>query len=231
VDVRDGSDKNGVRVITTNWTVVPYPGTIAETNVHNTRGFSFTADGPVLSSSPTFGIGIAINRGDPGLQIKNLGEAPQQSSNGLWVTMGDERVIEAVKTDANELLTFFRETNEMQKQRGYYQLEDLPLEARILLAWAGGMGVAGASDQPFRLENLRTKGVYREAYDWNTVSINTLRKTRALVYEKWVDQDVNLTFLAGFPFYLVHGKLNDIRSHLVNEVAAETFKPWIFSIQ
>lgn len=40
--------------------------------------------------------------------------------NGLWVTMGDDQVRESVRNDASQLLQYFRETNELQKQRGYY---------------------------------------------------------------------------------------------------------------
>jgi hypothetical protein len=114
--------------------------------------------------------------------------------NGLWVTMGDPEVRDAVRKDAGDLLVFFRETNELQKQRGYYQLEDYPLEGKIPLAWTGGIAVDGPSDQPFRLEDLRGKRIDRKVYDWHTVSVGTLRKMQALVYDRWVDQNVTLTF-------------------------------------
>lgn len=45
--------------------------------------------------------------------------------NGLWVTMGYEQVREAVKKDTSDILAFFRETDELQRKRGYYQLKKL----------------------------------------------------------------------------------------------------------
>jgi hypothetical protein len=113
--------------------------------------------------------------------------------NGLWLTMGDYQVREAVKTDTNALLAFLRETNELQKQRKYSQLENYPFEAKLLLVWTGGT-VDGPIDQPFRLEDLRSKGIDRKAYDWNTVSVGTLRNMQALVYDKWIDQNITVTF-------------------------------------
>jgi len=58
--------------------------------------------------------------------------------NGLWVAMGDEPVRQAAYNDTNTLLSFFRDMNQMKKTRGFYQLEDYPLEAKVALAWTGG---------------------------------------------------------------------------------------------
>jgi len=60
--------------------------------------------------------------------------------NGLWVTMGDGQVREAVKKDSSDLFAFFRETNEIQRSKGYFQLEDYPLEAKICLAYTSSIG-------------------------------------------------------------------------------------------
>jgi hypothetical protein len=115
-------------------------------------------------------------------------------TNGLWATMGDEQVVRTLRNDTTGLLTFFRETDGTQQARGLYQLENYPLEAKIVLVWTGGMAVAGPIDEPFRLEAFRSKRIDRKAYDWNTVSIDTLRKMRELVYDKWIDQNITLTF-------------------------------------
>jgi hypothetical protein len=114
--------------------------------------------------------------------------------NGLWVTMGDDQVSEAVKADATGMLAFLRETNELQRQQGYYQLEDYPFEAKLLLAWTGGMAVAGPVDQPFRLEDFHSRKINLDVYDWNVVSLDTLRKMQVLVYANWIDQNVTSTF-------------------------------------
>ena len=115
-------------------------------------------------------------------------------ANGLWVTMGDDQVREAVKADASGMLAFLRETNELQRQQGYYQLEDYPFEAKLLLAWTGAAAVAGPADQPFRLENFRSTKINLDVYDWNVVSIATLKKMQVLVYANWIDQNVTSMF-------------------------------------
>ena len=51
--------------------------------------------------------------------------------NGLWLTMGTDEVGAAVRNDTGGLLAFLRETNAIHESRGYFRLEDLPLEAKI----------------------------------------------------------------------------------------------------
>lgn len=114
--------------------------------------------------------------------------------NGLWVTMGDQQVSQAVYSGTSQLLSFFRETNELQKMHGYYTLEDYPLEAKLLLSWTAGLAVAGPSDQPYRLENFRKTKLTLQAYEWNTVSVDTLRRMQVLVDNDWIDRNVTLTF-------------------------------------
>jgi hypothetical protein len=116
--------------------------------------------------------------------------------NGLWVTMGNEQVKEAVKKETSDLLVFFRETNELQKARALFQLESYPLEAKFALAWTGNdvstHGWYGLSHQApvnYRSVRLPFKG-----YSWDTVSVNTLRAMRQLMEERgWVDKDVDVT--------------------------------------
>jgi hypothetical protein len=116
--------------------------------------------------------------------------------NGLWVTMGDNEVREAVKKDTSDLLTFFRETNELQKQRGYFELEGYPVEAKIGLAWTGNdvsthgwYGLSHQAPLDYRSVRLLLKG-----YNWDTVSVNTLRAMRQLMDERgWVDKDADVT--------------------------------------
>jgi hypothetical protein len=69
-------DGSGIRVSAqSNWVNIPNPGSsaIAEHAVMNARGFSYLADGALLSSSVTSGIGIAINRVNPAVAIRNNG--------------------------------------------------------------------------------------------------------------------------------------------------------------
>jgi len=126
--------------------------------------------------------------------------------NGLWVTIGDDQVRKAVYKDTNDLLNFFRETNEIQKARGYYQLENYPLEAKVCLAWTGNeiMKWNPLKWQP----KIPTSLVYyTEAklpliiYEKDTVSLDTLRKMRELAEKRnfWI-KDVNqsVTMIEGY---------------------------------
>jgi len=56
--------------------------------------------------------------------------------NGLWITMGVEKVREAVLNHANGLLDFGTETIQMQKAlRVSFDLQRYLLEAKVCLAW------------------------------------------------------------------------------------------------
>jgi hypothetical protein len=115
--------------------------------------------------------------------------------HGLWVTMGNEQVKQAVRNDSAQLLRYFRETNELQRQRGYYQLEHYPLEAKLCLAWTGSMtpafGVYGLSNHIFSADYTRRK-VDLKAYRWDAVNVTTLRNMRRIIDEKqWSSKDVD----------------------------------------
>ena len=122
--------------------------------------------------------------------------------NGLWVTMGVNQVGEAVKIDTSDLLAFFRETNELQKQAGYYQLENHPLEAKLALAWTGNECAAGfGENRPHRLFDYTDKSLTLNAYRWNVVEVETLRQMRKLmVGNGWIANSVDRT-VANLEYY------------------------------
>jgi hypothetical protein len=124
--------------------------------------------------------------------------------NGLWITMGDDQVREAVKKDTSDLLQFFRETNEIQKAIGYPQLEDYPLEAKVCLAWTGnitpnfsafpvlwGHGEANTRILGYLYNHTRLDAF---GYDWNTVSVKTLTSMRQeAIARRWSNGDYSVT--------------------------------------
>ena len=109
--------------------------------------------------------------------------------NGLWVTMGTGEVREAVRKDMSELLSFLREAGEWQKENFDYDLEEYPLEALVCLAWTGNYSSSGGRVYPLR--SLRTLDL--EAYNWNTVSLETLGKMRGLMIENWLNWRIDRT--------------------------------------
>ena len=112
--------------------------------------------------------------------------------NGLWVTMGDDQVSQAVRNDTTQLLRYFRETNELQQQKGYYRLEDYPLEAKLMMAWTANYSPSGG--RPYPLRFYEEKRLPLAAYEWNQVSLTTLRKMRDLMnLNAWVTADVGQT--------------------------------------
>ena len=114
--------------------------------------------------------------------------------NGLWVTMGDDQVRHAVHDDTTQLLRYLRETNELQKQRGYHELESFPLEAKIYLVWTGNQApiyVFLGSKYDYKPVLLATR-LDARTYENNTVSVNTLRQMRSVADERgWITRDVN----------------------------------------
>jgi len=126
--------------------------------------------------------------------------------NGLWVTMGDEQVRAAVYGDINELLSFGRETSELQRVLGLsYNLEDYPLEARVCWAWTGAQCPTMAKDHTLSL--FKKNKLDLRSYLWNTVSIDILRAMRETwTRKKWTNKDVNKA-LANVEDYFYAGEL------------------------
>jgi len=159
--------------------------------------------------------------------------------NGLWVTMGDGQVREAVKKDSSDLLIFFTETNELQKQVGYYPLEDYPLEAKICLAWAGNMtpihGPHALVGYESHYDYLSTR-LDPRGYSWNTLSISTLRLMREEAVKKhWIDNDPTKTISnLEYYFYFNLGPTrssnwlytNTPESNETIEIAGEKVRNW-----
>jgi hypothetical protein len=126
--------------------------------------------------------------------------------NGLWVTMGDEQVKVAVRKDTSDVLSFFRETNEIQKARGHHELERYPLEAKVTLTWTGSItplwghhGLSSLWLSRGYITSDKERGYVHaqiglKGYRWNNVNVNTLRDMRAvmLMYD-WVSPDVGKT--------------------------------------
>jgi hypothetical protein len=123
--------------------------------------------------------------------------------NGFWVTIGDEPVRQAVYKDASDMLIFGRETSEMQRASDLqYNLEAYPLEAKIAWAWTGNDVGTHGPHALSGLQSLILSGVQRsvdshrldlKGYNWNTVSVATLRSIRKDVSDMgWWNRDVNM---------------------------------------
>jgi hypothetical protein len=124
--------------------------------------------------------------------------------NGFWVTVGDERVRQAVYNDTTQLLRYFRETNEIQKASGYPELEEYPLEAKVCLVWTGnitpnfsafpvlwGHGEANTRVLGYLYNHTRLDSF---GYEWNTVSVKTLISMREeAIARDWSKGDYSAT--------------------------------------
>jgi len=129
--------------------------------------------------------------------------------DGFWVTMGDDGVREAVRGDASNLLTFFRETSNLQRNFGYFDLETYPLEEKLSLAWTGGDPARGGrasyklmsggpqSDRTLNTHHFLEYAYYPmdvQGYRWNTVSFSTLMNMRKTVSDQgWIVRNVDST--------------------------------------
>jgi hypothetical protein len=115
------------------------------------------------------------------------------SVNGWYVTIGDEQVRAAVYNDSNDILGFLREVNEVQGARGYQQLENFPLEAKICLSWTGSQTPVFSQDGHASFLFTKKK-LDLESYQWDNVSINTLREMRSFVGRmRWIDASIDKT--------------------------------------
>jgi hypothetical protein len=130
--------------------------------------------------------------------------------NGIWVSMGTQDVQQAVYQDSSDMLNFLRETNDIQKASGFSQLENYPLAELVALAWTGndlGRGghihyclISGSCSNPSStplnihhfIENENRNVTLRD-YQWNTVSVSTLRQMRYEMSQRWLSSDVTQT--------------------------------------
>jgi hypothetical protein len=137
--------------------------------------------------------------------------------NGLWVTMGDEQVRQAVYNDTSDLLKFFRETNEIQAAGGYYRLEGYPLEAKVALVWTGGYTTLGT--RVFPLLRYRSTRLPLEAYKWDSISIETLENARSSLLERhWVGRNN-------------HETIRNLEDYFFGEFLGTGHNHWIYTGQ
>jgi hypothetical protein len=124
-------------------------------------------------------------------------------ASGLWVTMGDDQVREAVKTDTGDLLAFFRTTSDFQRRMGLSPLEEYPLEAKILLAWTGddalkvghGPHMELGAEAPHSIFEYTSRKVDLKTYRWNNVDASTLRQMQVVMLERqWVGSSAQSTY-------------------------------------
>jgi len=125
-------------------------------------------------------------------------------ANGIWITVGEDGVAEAVRKDASDVLMYLREVNELQREKKHQRLEDLPLEAKICISWTGGYSTSGG--RPYALRRHTTRKLPLKGYFWNTVSLETLRKMRQLAEKnEWISSNVDHT-VALIERYFYFGK-------------------------
>ena len=122
-------------------------------------------------------------------------------THGIWVTMGDE--------DVKEALRFGRETAEMQDALNLnYNLEKYPLEARVAWAWRGGtilgsrMPLIWTIVEPQDPKNYTHRSYIDQnkkldlfGYHWNAIIVSTLEEMRhATINKNWLDKNVENKF-------------------------------------
>jgi len=124
-------------------------------------------------------------------------------ANGLWVTMGDNQVSDAVRNDTSGLLRFFRDVDGFQRRMGWIGLEDYPLEAKLLLVWTGddalkvghGPHTEVGAEAPHSIFEYTTHRVDLKTYRWNNVDAFTLRQMQAVMLERqWVASSAQSTY-------------------------------------
>ncbi len=116
-------------------------------------------------------------------------------THGLYVSIGTKEVKEAVRKDTKELLDFFRETSEWQKENFDYDLDKYPLETLVSLAWRGNRTMkSGIPWSKLSLTKYSGSSLPNVVYEKTTVSTATLRAMRKEAARLgWLSQDVNIT--------------------------------------
>ena len=125
--------------------------------------------------------------------------------NGLWITVGDDKVGQAVHRGASDMLVFGRETSEMQRTAGLlYDLDSYPLEAKIAWAWTGSMTPNVPSPNEYVLVSPKYLGRRLDifAYEWMTADPAGLREKRSwLMASGLMNNDLSKT-VESIEYYL-----------------------------
>ena len=156
-------------------------------------------------------------------------------THGIWVTMGNEEVRNAVKKDINDFLCFGRETAEMQEALNLnYNLEKYPLEAKVAWAWRGGTVIGSRIPliwtirEPMDPKNYtywsyidKNEKLDLFGYYWNAINVSTLMEMRKTTIDRnWLDKNVkNQIFNLECYFYLcpsVAQNPHHLRGHAFN---------------
>lgn len=158
--------------------------------------------------------------------------------NGLWVTIGNEDVRQAVKKDSSDLLAFFRETNEIQKSRGYFELEHYPLEGKICLAYTSSIGTFDGQHSISRMLAGRPD---LKKYDWVRYDVGLLLKMREIALENnWWEASVDSTvgnvedyfYSSGFQQHWIYSTGTPGVTESLIEVEGELVPPhWIYNLR
>ena len=136
-------------------------------------------------------------------------------SNGIWITIGDQSVQLSLKKDVVDLLDYFRDTDRLQQALGYPRLEQMPLEAKIALAW---LGVDTGTHGPHAITGSATKHDSLQhmmnlfGYEWDNVNITTLRQMRDYMNQKgWVTSSIDQTVSIIKDYFFFSGKSGHFR--------------------
>lgn len=143
--------------------------------------------------------------------------------NGLYVTMGDDEVRQAVYKDVNDFLVFGRETSERQKALGLpYNLEEYPLEAEISWAWRGNYSAMSGRIQ--HLPSYKNKKLDMWAYQFTTIDKSSLVKMLDEIIKRRWDYTVPKDFISNLEwfFYFDRGAKAGNSSHWISKSGDET---------
>lgn len=158
--------------------------------------------------------------------------------NGIWVTVGNEDVRQAVKKDSSDLLAFFRETNEIQRSRGYSELERYPLEAKICLAYTSSIGTF---DGQHSISRMLAAHADLKKYDWVRYDVGLLLRMRKIAIENnWWEGSVDSTvgniedyfYSSGFQQHWIYSTGTPGVTESLIEVEGELIPPhWVYNLQ
>lgn len=158
--------------------------------------------------------------------------------NGLWITVGDDQVRRAVYNDTTQVLRYFRETNEWQKAKGYYELERYPLEAKICLAYTSSIGTFDGQHSISRMLGERAD---LKKYEWVRYDVGLLLRMREIALENnWWEQSVDSTaknveeyfYFSGSQQHWVYSTGTPGVTESLIEVEGELVPPhWIYNLR
>jgi len=125
-------------------------------------------------------------------------------TDGIFLIIGDKRVKRALKKDTVDMVTFYVETEEIQKRVGHKPLRSYPPAALLMLAWRGGSLSSHSFDNKLKpdnfVKNIRKRPLTLTDYRIHVLTAGKLHAMQKAILGKGKESQRRMVF-KGYSYY------------------------------